>query len=342
MRAGERSSRASSAGATARSVCDALFHAGLSPERDASLCEHTTFRIGGQAEVLLSVTKPEQVVTVLEVARRFDVPVRCLGGGSNVLVSDDGVPGIVMINRVSNLAVEGEVVHAGGGYDWDALVEAMCERGLAGMSAMSGIPGSVGGAICGNAGAYGESVSDALVSVSVVNRDGTTATLAPDQLGLRYRHSRLKETGQIVVEATFALREDDRAQLREHRETILAARAAKHPPKSVGTAGSFFRNIEREADRRRLVKLLDLPDNGHRVAAGLLLDRVGARGMCVGGAEVFEKHANIIINRGGATARDVLELSRRMRTMVREAFAIELEREVIWIGASEPDAESIG
>jgi len=318
-------------------ACDALIRAGVAVERDVSLKEHTTFRIGGKVRVLAAVTKPEQAVAVVTLARRLCVPVRCLGGGSNVLVSDDGVPGVVMINRISGLAFDGGTIRVGGGHGWDELVEATCVRSLGGMSAMSGIPGSVGGAICGNAGAYGQSVSGSLISVTVVNPDGSLTVLAPDELGFRYRHSRLKETGQVVVEAAFALKGADPARLREHRDTILATRAAKLPAKSERTAGSFFKNIEREADRKRLTRLLDLPDSEHRIAAGLLLDKVGARGMCVGDAAVFERHANIIVNRGHATARDVLELSRRMHRMVREAFAIELEREVMWFGEQEPD-----
>lgn len=321
-------------------VCERLCRLGIPAEREVSLREHTTFRIGGPAEVLVEVTSAEQLALVLRVGHEVGLPVRCLGGGSNVLVSDEGVPGIVALNRIGHLMHEDRIFRVGGGVGWDELVLASVERGLAGMAAMSGIPGSVGGAIYGNAGAYGESVGDSIVSATVLTPSGDVRTLSRAELCFRYRHSRLKETGEIVVEATFALRPGDRLRLKEERETILQTRAAKLPAKTEATAGSFFKNIEDAVARKRLIEMLGLPDDGHRIASGLLLDRVGARGMSVGDAVVFSKHANIIVNRGAATAGEVLELSRRMHAKVREAFGISLEREVIWVGLPEPGSDA--
>ena len=313
---------------------DAIGRLGLSVERDVALRDFTTFRIGGAAEVLVVVDCADRMVEVLRIAREAGLPVHCLGGGSNVLVSDEGVPGITVINRIAHVRHDGAVIHAGGGATWDDLVEDAVERGLSGLAAMSGIPGSVGGAVYGNAGAYGESVSNALVSATVVDPDGATGTRARDDLGFAYRHSNLKRTGEVVLEVTFRLREGDRGRLREQRETTLRTRSAKLPRPSEATAGSFFKNIAEAEERRRLIAMLDLPEDGRRIAAGLLLDRVGARRMRVGDAVVFERHANIIVNEGAATAADVIELSRRMRALVRDAFGVVLQREVIWIGRS--------
>lgn len=302
---------------------------GVPVERGVPLSEFTTFRIGGPADCLVVAQTAEDIAKVLRVAREHGIPVRCIGGGSNLLVDDEGVSGIFVVNRVGSLRIDGTTVYAGGGVSWDDTVEFAVRHGLAGMSAMSGIPGTVGGAICGNAGAYGECVGDRLQSVTVVRPDGTRAQYDASALSFGYRTSALRRTGEVVVEAVFTLDRDDADRLREHRETILATRAQKLPAHDVPTAGSFFKNIDDTRDRKRLIEELDLPDTGHRIAAGLLLDRVGARGWVEGGAQVFDRHANIIVNRGAATSADVLRLSARMRERVRDAFGIELEPEVI-------------
>jgi len=306
-------------------------------ERDVPLSDHTTIRIGGPAELLAPVRTVDELSLLLREARALAVPVTCLGGGSNVVVADDGVPGIVAVIRIAGLAIDGTTLRCGGGESWDDAVAASVDQGLAGIAAMSGIPGSVGGAVYGNAGAYGESVGERLVSATVLGGDGSMRSMTPEDLRFRYRESALKETGDLVVEAQFALQTGYRAGLLEERERILATRAAKHPSKDEPTAGSFFENIADEETRLRLIEELDLPRTDHRIAAGLLLDRVGACGRNVGDAAVFERHANIIVNRGSASAADVAELSRWMRERVAEEFGVDLEREVIWLGEESPD-----
>ncbi len=317
---------------TSYRIADALHHAGIAFERDVPLRRHTTFRIGGPAEFFVDARNVETVAGVIRIGRQLGVPVRCIGGGSNLLVSDEGVRGIVVVNRIAHLRWDGVEACVGAGYGWDELVASSVDRGVGGIAAMSGIPGSVGGAIYGNAGAYGECVSDRLVKATVVAPDGEITTRAQAELRFGYRGSALKDSGDVVVEATFALDMGDRVELSEQRDMILKTRAEKHPRPDEPTAGSYFKNIDDFAVRTRLIRELALPDTGHRIAAGLLLDRVGARGHRVGDAQVFDKHANIIVNCGLATALDVVRLSDWMRGAVDAAFNVQLEPEVIWLG----------
>ena len=196
------------------------------------------------------------------------------------------------------------------------------EHGLGGLVNASGIPGTVGGAIVGNAGAFGWQVGDALVSVDLLTRDGGRDTVGPGALGFSYRDSQLKRTRQIVRSAVFRMPGTDPAADRAERQRILDLRASKHPDLSVfSCAGSFFRNIEptSAADRRQ--------------AAGYLLDKAGAKAMKFGGAGVYEKHANIIIkDSDDCSAQDILELSRMMAAAVHERFDIELMREAQLLG----------
>jgi UDP-N-acetylmuramate dehydrogenase len=316
-------------------IADALTETNIRFERDVPLNSCTTFRIGGLADFFVEADTVEIMSDVVRFGRDYAVPVRCLGGGSNVLVSDRGVSGIVIINRVVEASFDADRVTLGAGSTWDDAVAATVEKGLDGFVSMSGIPGSVGGAIYGNAGAYGQCVADALESVKVVTRDGFVRDIPSSGLSFGYRESILKTTGDIIVEATFMLSAGDTVRLAEERETILQTRESKHPSPNEPTAGSFFKNIDDDQTRSRLIHELGLPDSGHRIAAGLLLDKVGARGHREGDAKVFEKHANIIVNRGHATASDVLALSKWMHDRVHGKFNVQLEPEVIWFGRTD-------
>ena len=318
----------------------ALIAAGMSVKLSHPLSAATTFRIGGPADIFVEASSAEQTATAVLLARDSGLPLTCLGGDSNILASDIGCDGIVLSAAVRGITFEGTTAIVGAGESWDDFVKASAESGLAGITAMSGIPGSVGGAIAGNAGAYGECVSDRLIDVRVVDQDGTIATIPASAIEFSYRHSSLKETKQVIVEARFALDESDPLELVSRREDILATRRGKHPDHTLATAGSFFRNIDAADERARVRSRLELPDDGRRIAAGLLLDHAGARGMSVGDASVYEKHANIIVNRGHARASDVIELSNGMRDAVAQRFDILLTPEVRWIGRPQPGIDA--
>ncbi len=295
---------------------------------EAALAPWTTFRIGGGCRELVHCASPREVTEAVRAcAASPDVPWELIGWASNLLVADAGFPGTILRYVQDDLPLEiledGRIrVEAGAGLD--ALAAWTAETGREGLICCTGIPGTVGGAIAGNAGAFGEQIATPLFRVELLDRQGRARWTAPEELGFRYRDSGLKRSGDIVLRAEFALPPGDRGALLARREEILALRRSKHPDLAAEpTIGSFFKNLEPTSAA------------GPRQAAGWFLDQAGARGMREGRARVFERHANIIVADAGATAADVLALSRRMAAAVQACFGIELEREIRFLGRCE-------
>ncbi len=287
------------------------------------LAEYTTFRLGGACRCLISCRTPEELEQVI--ARLVDEHLTfvLIGGGSNLVVSDYGVDCVVVryltekpiIERTSDdLTVSGSTL-------LDDLARYAIEQGLEGLHTTHGIPGTVGGAVVGNAGAFGKQVGDVLKSVILVSPKGFKRKVSPPELEFTYRNSILKKTGDIVVSATFALRPGNRDELFKQREEILNLRREKHPDLNTHPcAGSFFRNIEPTSKAEK------------RQAAGWFLDQAGGKNLRHGGAVIFEKHANIIVKSAGCTSQDVYELHLKMAELAKKAFGLNLEREVRFVG----------
>jgi UDP-N-acetylmuramate dehydrogenase len=290
-----------------------------------NLSECTTFRLGGPCKSLATCETPGQL---LEAVKQSGGRFMLIGGGSNLLVADRGV-GVPVIRYASDrpqIERQGTEVVVSGSTMLDDLAAFAAEQGLDGLVCCTGIPGTVGGAIAGNAGAFGEQIGDRLVSVDLLDRRGGLRTVKPEELGFAYRRSRLQDTDDIVVAARLGLASADRNALLRRRREIQDIRAMKHPDwRNTPTAGSFFKNIEptSKADRRQ--------------AAGWFLEQAGAKEMRVGGARVYEKHANIIIADAGCKASDVLALSQMMAKAVRAKFGFDLQREVRLIGFDTPE-----
>ncbi len=251
------------------------------------------------------------------------IPWRTMGGGSNLLVADNGVPEAVLriFSAVPDCRRDGDAICVSAGTALDALARFAAEEGLAGLGFASGIPGTVGGGICGNAGAFGAALGDAVARVEVLTRTGEKKFLARGDLEFGYRQSSLQNMGAVVVQAWFRTTPGDRARLLAEQAEILAMRREKHPDwRVLPTAGSFFKNLPPAAP------------GGPRQPAGRLLEQAGAKQMRTGGAYVFEKHANIVIAGPGATARDVARLAERMAAAVKEACGVDLEPEVRFWG----------
>ena len=284
---------------------------------DAPLSDYTTFRIGGPARYLCVARSGEQLAKCLEAARESDVAFQVLGGGSNVLFDDGGFDGLVVVVGTGRVEVEGTTIWAEAGAPLSDVVDLACRAGLSGLAHAAGIPGTVGGALCGNAGAYGKAIGDRLVEAVVLSRDGTERRrVGPEELALGYRTSALKTTEDIVESISIELEEGDQATIWQEVGEVLERRRERLPEPSAACAGSFFKN-------------LPPPRPGeHRTAAGKLLDECGCKGLRVGDAQVFERHANIIVNVGRATAREVLRLAAEMRRRVEERFDVTLEPEV--------------
>ena len=285
---------------------------------NAPLAPWTTLRIGGPAALLCRASNPGQVTEFLEFADRHALPVLVLGGGSNLLVDDRGFAGLVLHPDLTGYAREGEVVTAGAGWPLDRLVAHTLADGLTGLEFASGIPGTLGGAVAGNAGCYGREIGELVESVTLLDRDGRTRQWGRDDLGFGYRRSRLQRDDGVILAVRLRLARGDTAAAAAERAAHLADRRRKHPVR-LPCAGSYFRNLPPAAP------------GGRRRAAGALLEAVGAKRLRCGDAGVYHKHANIIVNRGRARARDVLRLAAAMREKVRERFGVELCEEVRFV-----------
>lgn len=287
------------------------------------LSRHTSFRIGGPAAWFARAFRAEQIAAALAVAKRAGIPALVLGGGTNLLVSDAGFDGLALRVEVGGVSIGegGRSVAVGAGVAAAALVDRLLGDGLCGLEFAAGLPGTIGGAISGNAGCFGGAFGERLVAATVIRADGAIAELGdPSWFSFAYRSSRVAEAGAAIASATFAVAPGDRSRLEEVAAGHVAVRREKHPAPGAMTAGSYFKNLPPEAP------------GGHRRAAGALLDQVGAKAMRVGDAAVFERHANIIVNTGHATANDVLALAAKMRDAVRDRFGVELEPEVRFVG----------
>lgn len=293
-------------------------------QKDVPLAPFTTFRIGGPAQLFLEANDEAELAAAVRLALAKGIPFFLLGGGSNLVISDQGVEGLVIRNR----AREGHIVDAAAGLLtastghtlWD-VVQLAQRSGLTGFETLAGIPGSIGGALYGNAGAYGKCIGDLLVAADVLDpSNGEIRRVDASFFEFGYRTSALKRKPGIVLRATFRLSQGDPKTILAQMDDILAQRHTKHPPIEVGCAGSFFKNLDPN------------PGEARRRAAGEVLEKAGAKEMAVGGASVYAKHANFIVNYGKATAADVRNLALLLKSKVQEMFGIELHEEVLYVG----------
>ena len=277
------------------------------------MSSHTTFRVGGPADVLFRPASPKEVTQALEIAARCGTPCQVIGNGSNLLVRDGGIRGLVIEigEGMSAIRVEGTRIEAQAGARLAALSRAAMEASLTGLEFASGIPGTVGGAVAMNAGAYNGEMSQVLVDAQVY-ADGRILTLSREELALGYRTSRVLEEGMVVLSARFELKEGDQAAIRDTMNDLNRRRREKQPL-SYPSAGSTF--------KRPL---------GHY--AGALIEQAHLKGCTVGGAQVSELHAGFIINAGGATARDILDLIKLVQDRVYALSGVRLEPEVRILG----------
>jgi len=297
----------------------------LSPDRvcrHAQLAAHTTFRLGGPADLLVSVRTEEEAMAVAAAARAADVPVVALGGGSNVLVSDRGVRGLVLHFHGGDIERAGDgLVRAGAGVTINGLVRWLIGQGLAGLEAWAGTPGTVGGAIYGNAHFQGRLISESVASVRVLQPDGRAVDVPAASMGFAYDYSRLHDTGELVLSATFRVRPGDPDALRAVARTSLAFRK-RTQPLHLASAGCIFQNPAPDEP---------LPPDMPR-SAGALIDRAGCKGLDVGGAAVSEVHANFIVATPQATATAVRGVIESCRRRVADAFGVRLRDEVVYLG----------
>lgn len=278
----------------------------------APLADRTWLRVGGSAEFLAAPTSVEQLRALVTRCHESGTPVRMLGGGSNVLVRDEGVPGVVISLSqpcFTSIAVNGAKLTAGGGAPLAEAISASVRQGLAGLDPLVGIPGTVGGALHGNSGTRGGDIGQWTSRATVLTRAGEVLTRNRPDMAFAYRQSSLDELA--ILSAEFELDRDDPDQLTKRMQKQWILKKAAQPMSDLRT-GSIFKNPR-------------------GMSAGMLIDQAGLKRTAVGGAEVSEKHANFIVARDGATARDVLELIDLVRSRVAERLGVELETELeIW------------
>jgi len=291
-------------------------------QADVPLAPLTTFKVGGPAEFLADISSEAELRALVREASDAGIPVTPLGGGSNVLVADEGIRGVVVRLRLTDIErVDRETVRAGAGVTINGLVRWTIGRGLAGLEAWAGTPGTVGGAIRGNAHWGGQDIATRVRSVTLAARDGSIVDVPGDQMGFAYDRSRIIDTGEIVVAASFVVAEGNVEELRARARASLHYRKQTQPL-AMPSAGCIFQNPSPD----------DAVPAGIPRSAGALIDRAGLKGLRIGGARISERHANFIVNDGGATADDIRQLIERARDEVRRRFGVELRDEVVCLG----------
>lgn len=300
-------------GEAAREITSAL---GDKVGRNEPMSLHTSFRIGGPADLYTVATSAQELVELVTLARAHDMPYLIIGRATNILVADEGVRGLVIENGGQEIWFENDaVLYAESGALLGDLARESARRGLGGLEWAVGIPGSVGGAIVGNAGAFGGYVGNVARKAAVLMPDGRVRQLSAAELGFGYRTSRFKgqkaKDKQVVLSAEFALRPEPAQALAEKMADYTRRREAKQPTEP--SVGSIFKRTK-------------------QYPAGFLIEQAGLKGTRIGGAQVSPKHANFIVNLGGARAADVKTLIDLAQEQVREQFGVELELEIELIG----------
>ncbi len=278
------------------------------------LCNHTTFRVGGKADAFLSVRNEEQLKKAVLLCKEYEVPFLILGNGSNLLVSDDGYRGMVILvgKDMSDILVNGNRITAMAGATLGSVAQTAAKNSLGGMEFASGIPGTIGGAVVMNAGAYDGEMKMVVEDVKAMSQDGDIFTLTNKELDFSYRNSRVKKERLIVLSVTLMLNPDNQDAIYEKMNDFAARRREKQPLE-YPSAGSTFKRPE-------------------GMFAGKLIMDAGLKGYTVGDAQVSEKHCGFVINKGKASAKEIHTLIYDVQEKVKESFDVTLEPEVIFIG----------
>ncbi len=274
---------------------------------------HTSFKIGGAADIFISVRSSRELSAVFKKCGELDIPRLVIGKGSNLLVSDSGVEGaVISLLNMNGISVKDEEIICGAGAALSDVCRAALDNSLAGLEFAYGIPGSIGGAVYMNAGAYGGEMADVVLSAECLMPDGMVVKVNASQMNFGYRKSVFKENGMTVLSAVLKLRQGNKKEIQEKMDDYICRRKSKQPLE-YPSAGSFFKR-----------------PTGY--FAGALIEKNGLKGETVGGAQVSEKHAGFIINRGGATCEDVKKLGKTVSDKVFAAEGVRLEPEVIFVG----------
>lgn len=281
------------------------------------MSKHTSFKVGGKADIFIKINDIQDLKYILDFTKKNNIPLTIIGNGSNVLVKDNGIRGITIYLNFDDIQIDEEqngevIVTVGSGVKLAMLAVILQKKGIAGFEFASGIPGTIGGAIRMNAGAYGKEMKEVVENVTYIDEEGNKHKLENEQMDFSYRHSRFKEKQEIIIEAQLKFQKEDAEKIKERMDEYRKARMEKQPI-NMPSAGSTFKR-------------------GTNYISAKLIDDAGLKGYEIGGAQVSEKHAGFIVNKGNATAQDILDLIDYVIKVVYEKFGKILELEVEVIG----------
>lgn len=299
--------------------------------KDVPLAPYTSYKIGGPAEYFYEAKNKEDFVSIVKEAQKIRVPFLVLGQGTNVLISDKGIKGLTVINCCQDYEIDGDLVYAESGVLLPQLIRELAKKNLGGLEFLANIPGTIGGAIVGNAGSYGKSISDILKSAEMLFRGGEIKKVDRDFFEFSYRDSRLKkEDIGIILSAELMVTKRPQEIILREIEKDQKIRKSKHP--KGFSCGSFFKNVDiKSLTKGELEKLKDFLIEG-KVSVAKLIESCGLKGKKIGDAYVSEKHANFIVNLGQGSCLDVLRLAELVKKTVFLKFGIRLEQEIKILG----------
>lgn len=289
-------------------LCEKL---GCEIRQECSLKDHTTFKFGGNCRALIDINSAKSAAELIKYLKAEGIKYAVIGRGSNIIASDDGYDGVILHfgNSFSEIAVEGTTIKCDAGALLASVCMQACQNGLSGMENLYGIPGTVGGALYMNAGAYGSEMKDIVISAEYIDENGEIKTISADEMELSYRHSIFSGRNFVIVSVTMELAKGEPSEIKAAMNECMNKRSSKQPLE-YPSAGSTFKR----------------PEGSY---ASLLIEQCGLKGFTVGGAQVSEKHSGFVINKGGATCSDVLKLCEEVKRVVMEKSGYVLELEPI-------------
>jgi len=283
-------------------------------QKNIELSSFTTYKIGGSADLFIEANSSSEFEEAIKYGWREQIPFIVIGGGSNLLFDSLGLRGLAIKNNSCEINFNSDEVYADSGVGLEKLLKKCLEKGLGGLEFLSGIPGTLGGAIYGNAGAYGKSISQYIKNITVLSKK-ERYILQPQDSDFSYRHSRFKTDEAIILGAVLKLTPKNINEIKNETEKIISERKNKHPDPKYGSCGCFFKNIKNEISDKR-------------ISAGKLIEETLCAGKRIGDAGVFEKHCNFILNYGNAKSEDIINLAKILKNKVFEKNGISLENEV--------------
>jgi UDP-N-acetylmuramate dehydrogenase len=296
-----------------------LSNVGRPLQKSILLKEYSNFKIGGQADFFFEAFSVKELLLSIKCARDYSIRFYLIGGGFNILFDDKGFRGLIIKNSVQEIKhiKDSCMIETSSGIHIDDLVKSSQKAGLGGFEFLAGIPGTVGGAIFSNAGAFNQAIGNFLKSAEILDEHNIRVEVDRDFFSFSYRYSFLKEEHCVLLKAIFELHKTDKKIIVSRIQKNLKVRKNKHPSEDIPCAGSYFKNC--------------ITEKGEMIPAAYFLDKIGAKKLKIGGAAVYSGHANFIININDASARDVLSLAEELKKRVKEKFHIDLEEEVIFL-----------